>query len=88
MCQQLRFQKLRIKDPHRSRRRRQAQFRSRRATYARSQHLAPGLFLRVDTTVVETNIHYPTDSSLLSDASASAIQETSVAQAYCYLFRV
>ena len=26
-----------------------------------------GLILRVDTTVVETNVHYPTDSSLLGD---------------------
>ena len=26
-----------------------------------------GLILRVDTTVVETNVHYPTDSSLLRD---------------------
>ena len=29
--------------------------------------LAPGRRLRVDTTVVETNVHYPTDSSLLGD---------------------
>jgi IS5 family transposase len=27
--------------------------------------LAQGRKMRVDTTVVETNIHYPTDSSLL-----------------------
>ena len=27
-----------------------------------------GRKLRVDTTVVETNIHYPTDSGLLSDS--------------------
>jgi transposase, IS5 family len=25
--------------------------------------------MRVDTTVVETNIHYPTDSSLLGDGT-------------------
>lgn len=30
--------------------------------------LAPGRKLRVDTTAVETNIHYPTDSSLLADS--------------------
>lgn len=28
-----------------------------------------GRRMRVDTTVVETNIHYPTDSSLLSDGA-------------------
>ena len=28
-----------------------------------------GRKLRVDTTVVETNIHYPTDSSLLGDGT-------------------
>jgi hypothetical protein len=38
--------------------------------------------MRVDTTVVETNIHYPTDSSLVSDASTCTIKETSVALAY------
>ena len=34
---------------------------------ARDHKIAPGRKLRVDTTVVETNIHYPTDSSLLGD---------------------
>src|SRR6266705_2743577 len=34
---------------------------------AQGNGLAPGRKLRVDTTVVETNIHYPTDSSLLGD---------------------
>jgi IS5 family transposase len=29
--------------------------------------IVPGRRMRVDTTVVETNIHYPTDSSLLGD---------------------
>src|SRR6266487_2280255 len=33
----------------------------------RAQHLIRGRRLRVDTTVVETNIHYPTDSTLLAD---------------------
>ena len=28
-----------------------------------------GRKMRVDTTVVETNIHYPTDSSLLNDGA-------------------
>jgi transposase, IS5 family len=31
------------------------------------QGVAPGRKLRTDTTVVETNIHYPTDSTLLGD---------------------
>jgi IS5 family transposase len=34
---------------------------------ARERRVARGHRLRVDTTVVETNIHYPTDSSLLAD---------------------
>jgi len=34
---------------------------------ARQRKVVRGLKLRVDTTVVETNIHYPTDSSLLAD---------------------
>jgi transposase, IS5 family len=35
--------------------------------YAQQQKVAPGRKLRTDTTVVETNIHHPTDSSLLAD---------------------
>ena len=31
------------------------------------RHLVRGRRLRVDTTVVETNIHYPTDATLLAD---------------------
>jgi transposase, IS5 family len=34
---------------------------------AREKKIAAGRKLRVDTTVVETNIHYPTDSTLLGD---------------------
>jgi IS5 family transposase len=34
---------------------------------ALEKKIAAGRKLRVDTTVVETNIHYPTDSSLLGD---------------------
>lgn len=34
---------------------------------ARERRVARGHRMRVDTTVVETNIHYPTDSSLLAD---------------------
>jgi len=34
---------------------------------ARGNKIVTGRRLRVDTTVVETNIHYPTDSSLLGD---------------------
>ena len=34
---------------------------------ARKAGLAPGRRMRVDTTVVETNIHHPTDSTLLGD---------------------
>jgi hypothetical protein len=35
--------------------------------FAQAEHVVPGRRMRVDTTVVETNIHYPTDSSLLGD---------------------
>jgi IS5 family transposase len=34
---------------------------------AREEGIARGQKLRTDTTVVETNIHHPTDSSLLGD---------------------
>jgi len=36
---------------------------------ARENQVVQGRKLRVDTTVVETNIHYPTDSSLLGDGA-------------------
>jgi IS5 family transposase len=36
---------------------------------ARSRGVVKGRKMRVDTTVVETNIHYPTDSSLLGDGA-------------------
>jgi len=35
---------------------------------AQEQKLARGRKLRIDTTAVETNIHYPTDSTLLADS--------------------
>jgi IS5 family transposase len=36
--------------------------------YARTRHGLSGKQLRVDSTVCESNIHYPTDSSLLADS--------------------
>ncbi|SRR6266540_384528 len=36
-------------------------------TKAREERVAPGRKLRTDTTVVESNVHYPTDSALLGD---------------------
>src|SRR6516225_691481 len=36
---------------------------------ARERGVMQGRKMRVDTTVVETNIHYPTDSSLLGDGA-------------------
>lgn len=36
---------------------------------ARTVGAAPGRKMRTDTTVVETNVHYPTDSTLLSDGA-------------------
>ena len=43
------------------------QIHDRMVTIARDQGVAVGRRMRVDTTVVETNIHYPTDSTLLGD---------------------
>jgi transposase, IS5 family len=43
------------------------QIHDRIVQLAQAQDLVPGRRMRVDTTVVETNIHYPTDSSLLGD---------------------
>ena len=39
----------------------------RLVSIAKEEGVVKGRRLRVDTTVVETNIHYPTDSSLLGD---------------------
>ena len=43
------------------------QVHERLVKIAHDQGVAVGRRMRVDTTVVETNIHYPTDSSLLGD---------------------
>jgi transposase, IS5 family len=43
------------------------QIHQRIVKLARANGLAAGRRMRVDTTVVETNVHYPTDSSLLGD---------------------
>jgi len=43
------------------------QIHTRMVAMAQSHGLTEGRRMRVDTTVVETNIHYPTDSSLLGD---------------------
>jgi IS5 family transposase len=43
------------------------QLHDRLVAIARKENLIQGRKMRVDTTVVETNIHYPTDSSLLGD---------------------
>jgi IS5 family transposase len=44
-----------------------AALHQRVVTIAQQEKVVAGRKLRVDTTVVETNIHYPTDSSLLGD---------------------
>ena len=36
---------------------------------ARQRHVIQGRKMRVDPTVVESNIHYPTDSGLLNDGA-------------------
>ncbi len=43
------------------------QLHERVVAQAREAHIAPGNKLRTDTTVVESNVHYPTDSTLLQD---------------------
>src|SRR5437867_4174676 len=43
------------------------QIHERVVVIAREERVVEGRKMRVDTTVVETNIHYPTDSSLLGD---------------------
>jgi transposase, IS5 family len=43
------------------------QVQARLAKIAQEKGVVAGRRMRVDTTVVETNIHYPTDSSLLGD---------------------
>ena len=43
------------------------QIHDRIVTMAKEEKVVQGRRMRVDTTVVETNIHYPTDSSLLGD---------------------
>jgi transposase, IS5 family len=43
------------------------QIHERIVSIAKEKDIAQGAKMRVDTTVVETNIHYPTDSSLLGD---------------------
>lgn len=45
-----------------------AQLHARVVQMAKEQAVAAGRNLRTDTTAVETNIHHPTDSSLLADA--------------------
>ena len=45
-----------------------AQIHQRVVQKAKEQKLVRGRKLRIDTTAVETNIHYPTDSSLLADS--------------------
>jgi len=46
-----------------------AQLHDRLVAMAREKGVVRGRKMRVDTTVVETNIHYPTDSSLLGDGA-------------------
>jgi hypothetical protein len=43
------------------------QIQERMVEIAQNEGVAQGRRMRLDTTVVETNIHYPTDSSLLGD---------------------
>jgi IS5 family transposase len=46
-----------------------AQLHERLVTIAQQKGALQGRKMRVDTTVIETNIHYPTDSSLLGDGA-------------------
>jgi transposase, IS5 family len=51
-----------------------AQIHERMVAIAKDKGVAEGRKMRVDTTVVETNIHYPTDSSLLGDGARVLIR--------------
>src|SRR5450631_2665400 len=51
------------------------QIHERLVRLARDKGAMEGRRMRVDTTVVETNIHYPTDSSLLGDGGADPHHE-------------
>lgn len=46
-----------------------AKLHERLVQIAQANKVVQGRKMRVDTTVVETNIHYPTDSSLLGDGA-------------------
>ena len=46
-----------------------AELHGRLVQVAQEKGMVPGRKMRVDTTVVETNIHYPTDSGLLEDGA-------------------
>jgi len=46
-----------------------AELHRRLVKIAQEEGVIQGRKLRVDTTVVETNIHHPTDSSLLGDGA-------------------
>jgi IS5 family transposase len=46
-----------------------AELHARIVVLAQGKGLVQGRKMRVDTTVVETNVHYPTDSSLLGDGA-------------------
>ena len=46
-----------------------AELHQRIVELAREKGITRGRKMRVDTTVVETNVHYPTDSSLLGDGA-------------------
>src|SRR6195256_5443794 len=50
------------------------QIHQRLVKLAQANGLAAGRRMRVDTTVVETNVHYPTDSSLLGDGVRGLIR--------------
>src|SRR6202051_2487885 len=43
------------------------QIHERMVKIAQDKGVADGRRMRLDTTVIETNVHYPTDSSLLGD---------------------
>ena len=50
------------------------QFHQRLVKIAHANNVVEGRRMRVDTTVTETNIHYPTDSSLLGDGARVLIR--------------
>ena len=64
------------------------QIHDRIVQIARANDVVQGRRMRIDTTVVESNIHYPTDSSLLGDSARTGTLSLSASRASAPSLRV